>query len=91
MSRRTSRQLHDLHYRKVVNFFRHRKGCSAEDSIDLTQEVFFRVFNAIDTFLRESRFERWLFEIALNIFRNYLRSRGADKRDAVELSIDSSC
>jgi RNA polymerase sigma-70 factor (ECF subfamily) len=84
-----SRQLYNLHYRKVVNFFR-RKGCSHEDSHDLTQEVFSRVFNAIDTFRRESRFERWLFEIALNAFRNYLRSKGADKRDAVELSIDVS-
>jgi RNA polymerase sigma-70 factor (ECF subfamily) len=84
---KNGRKLHDLHYRKVVSFF-HRRGCSHEDSLDLTQEVFFRVFNAIDTFRRESRFERWLFEIALNIFRNYLRSRGADKRDAVELSID---
>jgi RNA polymerase sigma-70 factor, ECF subfamily len=84
-----SRQLFNLHYRKVVNFFR-RKGCSNEDSRDLTQDVFSRVFNAIDTFRRESRFERWLFEIALNAFRNYLRSKGADKRDAVELSIDVS-
>jgi RNA polymerase sigma-70 factor (ECF subfamily) len=50
--------------------------------------VFSRVFKAIDTFRRESRFERWLFEIAANAFRNYLRSRGADKRDAVELSMD---
>src|ERR1700709_1544618 len=85
----SQRQLHNLHYRKIVNSFR-RRGCSPEDSRDLTQEVFFRVFKAIDTFRRESRFERWLFEIATNAFRNYLRGRGAEKRDAVEVSIDSS-
>jgi RNA polymerase sigma-70 factor, ECF subfamily len=85
----SSRKLYELHYRKVLNFFR-RKGCSPEDSSDLTQDVFSRVFKAIDTFRRESRFERWLFEIATNAFRNYLRGRGADKRDAVELSIDVS-
>jgi RNA polymerase sigma-70 factor (ECF subfamily) len=83
------RQLFNLHYRKVVNFFC-RRGCSPDDSRDLTQDVFSRVFNAIDTFRRESRFERWLFEIAINIFRNYLRRKGAEKRDAPEVSIDIS-
>src|SRR4051794_85205 len=85
----SSRKLYDLHYRKVIGFFR-RRGFSEEESRDLTQEVFSRVFNAIDTFRRESRFERWLFEIALNIYRNELRRRGAEKRDAVEVSIDDT-
>jgi RNA polymerase sigma-70 factor, ECF subfamily len=83
----SSRKLFELHYRKIVGFFR-RKGFSAEESRDLTQDVFLRVFNAIDTFRRESRFERWLFEIALNIYRNKLRSKGAEKRDALEVPID---
>jgi RNA polymerase sigma factor (sigma-70 family) len=82
-----SRKLYELHYRKVIGFFR-KKGCSSEESRDLTQEVFSRVFQKIDTFRRESRFERWLFEIAANAFRNELRWKGAEKRDAVELSID---
>jgi RNA polymerase sigma-70 factor (ECF subfamily) len=80
-------KLHELHYRKVIAFFR-RKGFSAEESQDLTQDTFSRVFKAIDTFRREARFERWLFEIAANIFRNKLRSQGADKRDGVDLPID---
>jgi RNA polymerase sigma factor (sigma-70 family) len=85
----SSRQLYELHYRKVIGFFR-KKGFPPEDSRDLTQEVFSRVFQAIATFRRESRFERWLFEIAANAFRNELRRKGAEKRDAVELSIDVS-
>ena len=85
----SSRKLHELHYSKVIGFFR-RHGFSNEDSRDLTQDVFARVFNAIDTFRRESRFERWLFEIALNVYRNKLRSLGAEKRDAVEVPIDGS-
>jgi len=83
------RRLHELHYRKVINFFR-RKRFSPEESRDLTQDVFSRVFQAIATFRRESRFERWLFEIAANAFRNELRKRGAEKRDAVEVSINVS-
>jgi RNA polymerase sigma-70 factor (ECF subfamily) len=85
----SSRQLYELHYRKIINYFR-GKRFSPEDSRDLTQEVFSRVFKAIDTFRRESRFERWLFEIATNAFRNKLRSMGAEKRDAPEISIDVS-
>jgi RNA polymerase sigma factor (sigma-70 family) len=83
------RQLFDLHYRKVLNYFR-RKGFPPEESRDLTQDVFSRVFKAIDTFRRESRFERWLFEIQTNVFRNAIRSKRAEKRDAPEVSIDSS-
>jgi len=83
------RRLHELHYRKVINFFR-RKRFSPEESRDLTQDVFSRVFQAIATFRRESRFERWLFEIAANAFRNELRKRRAEKRDAVEVSINVS-
>ena len=82
-------KLYDLHHRKIIRFFR-RKRFSPEESGDLTQEVFSRVFQGIATFRRESRFERWLFEIAANAFRNELRRRGAEKRDAVEVSINVS-
>jgi RNA polymerase sigma-70 factor, ECF subfamily len=84
-----SGKLFNLHQKRVIRFFRHR-GFSEEDSRDLTQEVFSRVFNAIDTFRQESRFERWLFEISLNVYRNELRRRGAEKRDALEISIDNA-
>lgn len=66
------RRLHELHYRRVVNFFL-RKGFSPEESRDLTQDVFLRVFRGIGGFRRESRFERWLFEIANNVLGNEMR------------------
>jgi RNA polymerase sigma-70 factor (ECF subfamily) len=81
-----SRRLVKLHEQKVLNFFR-RRGFSVEESQDLTQDVFSRVFKAIATFRRDSRFERWLFEIAVNIFRNELRRKKAEKRDAPEIPI----
>jgi RNA polymerase sigma-70 factor (ECF subfamily) len=82
-------KLYDLHHQKIIRFFR-RKRFSPEENRDLTQEVFSRVFQGIATFRRESRFERWLFEIAANVYRNELRRRGAEKRDAVEVSINVS-
>ena len=65
------------------------KGFSTEESKDLTQEVFFRVFKSIDTFRGDSRFERWLWEIADNIYLNELRRRKTEKRHGIEQSLDA--
>jgi RNA polymerase sigma-70 factor (ECF subfamily) len=81
------RLLFDLHRPRVLSYFIHKRF-SPEDSKDLTQETFLRVFNAIDSFRRESRFEWWMFEIADSVYKNELRRRKADKRDGIELSLD---
>jgi RNA polymerase sigma-70 factor (ECF subfamily) len=83
------RRLYDLHSPRVYRLFR-RKGQSDEDSKDLTQEVFFRVSRGIDAFRYESRFERWLLEIARHVLSNHIRSRKTGKRDAQEYSIDAA-
>jgi RNA polymerase sigma-70 factor (ECF subfamily) len=76
-------------FRPSVQSFFARKGFSAEDGRDLTQEVFLRVFKGIDTFRRESRFERWLWEIAAHIYFNEVRRRRTEKRDGLETSLDT--
>jgi len=76
-------------FRPGVQSFFVRKGFSAEDSRDLTQDVFLRVFKGIDTFRRESRFERWLWEIATHIYFNEVRRRRTEKRDGLEQSLDT--
>ncbi len=81
------RLLFDLHRPRVLSYFI-RKGFSPEDVKDLTQETFLRVFNAIDSFRRESRFEWWMFEIADSVYKNELRRKKADKRDGIELPLD---
>ncbi|HEX4959632.1 MAG TPA: sigma-70 family RNA polymerase sigma factor [Thermoanaerobaculia bacterium] len=81
------RRLYALTSPRVLAFFR-RKGESHDDSRDLTQEVFFRVSRGIDAFRHESRFERWLLEIARHVFSNHVRSRRTGKRDAPEYSLD---
>lgn len=77
-------------FRPRVRSFFSGKGFSAEECRDLTQDVFFRVFKRIDTFRRESRFERWLWEIMTNVYFNAIRSLKAEKRRALVLSLDSS-
>jgi len=76
-------------FRSGVRSFFRRKGFTPQESDDLTQDVFLRVFNGIDTFRRKSRFERWLWEIAANIYFNEVRRRRMEKRDGLEQSLDS--
>ena len=76
-------------FRPLVHSFFLRKGFSVEESRDLTQEVFFRVFKGIDTFRGDSRFERWLWEITDNIYLNELRRRRTEKRHGIEHSLDA--
>jgi RNA polymerase sigma-70 factor, ECF subfamily len=75
--------------RPLIHSFFLRKGFAAEESRDLTQDVFLRVFKGIDTFRRESRFERWLWEIADHIFLNEVRRRKTEKRHGIERSLDA--
>jgi RNA polymerase sigma-70 factor, ECF subfamily len=85
----SSRQLVELHRPRVHNFFR-KKGFDPEEIRDLTQDVFQRVFQSIDTFRGESTFEWWLKTVAESVWKNELRRRGAEKRDGIEQSLDES-
>jgi RNA polymerase sigma-70 factor (ECF subfamily) len=76
-------------FRPGVRSFFLRKSFSPQESDDLTQDVFLRVFKGIDTFRRETRFERWLWEIAAHIYFNEVRRRRTEKRDGLEQSLDS--
>ena len=73
------RRLFEHYYRSIHRFFS-RRGASSDESRDLTQETFVRVFQGIDEFRREAPFEAWLFQIASNVYRNSLRSAATRKR-----------
>lgn len=83
-----SRALDKMFRPRVYSYFR-RKGFKPEESEDLTQDVFVRVFKAIDTFRRESTFEWWMFEVANSVYKNELRRRGTEKRKGKEHSLDA--
>ena|SRR5437764_1359865 len=77
-------------FRGAVHSYFRRKGFSQEENSDLTQDVFLRVFKGIASFRRESRFERWLWEIASHVYFNEIRRRKTDKRDGFEQSLDAT-
>ncbi|HEX2641437.1 MAG TPA: sigma-70 family RNA polymerase sigma factor [Thermoanaerobaculia bacterium] len=80
-------QLYKEWYPRFFGFFR-RKGFSIEDSQDLTQRALLRVFSNINTFRGQS-FGRWMFTIAVNVFRNEVRRRHTSGREAKEDSLEA--
>lgn len=66
------------------------------DAEDATQESFIAAINALDKYRGDSQFRTWLFAIALNTSRAYLRQRGRRGRlqstliDQVESSSETA-
>lgn len=81
------RGIFQLYHSRVEAFFR-RKGFSEEESRDLAQETFFRVFTALPTFRHDSSFLVWLFGIMNHVYRNEIRRRRSEKRDGLEVPIE---
>ncbi|HBL26053.1 MAG TPA: hypothetical protein DD490_04375 [Acidobacteria bacterium] len=76
------------YFQPVFAFFL-RRGFSREESRDLTQETFLRVYRGIGRFRGDASFQTWLFQIATNIWRNEVRQRMAEKREGFEVSLEA--
>lgn len=76
-------------HRKVVYYFL-KVGLDPEDAREQAQETFVRAHRFWHTFRGESSRETWLFEIAHNIFKNLIRDRKAQKRDHLEVPLQTS-
>src|SRR5687767_15955016 len=82
----TPEDLYRRYYRPVVAFFA-RKGFPLEESRDLAQDTFLRVFNKWESFRGESSVETWLFQIAANLYKNKIGR--ASCRERVESKVDA--
>ena len=49
--------------------------CSHDDSNDLLQDIFIKIWTALPTFRQEARLYTWLYRIATNEVLNYLRKQ----------------
>lgn len=65
-------QLIDRHASAIVNLAYRMVGNRAEAE-DLAQETFLTAFKALPTFRRESKFSTWLYRIAANKCKDWLR------------------
>ena len=67
-----------LIYEKLVYNICLRYSLSAEDSQDVTQEVFLKMWRSLPSFKWESSFNTWMFRIAQNSCLDHLRKLGRE-------------
>ena len=71
--------------RKVYNYALRSTG-NEEDAMDVTQEVFLRVYRSLPGFKEESSFSTWLYRITYNICVDFSRKHA--KRKELYLGVD---
>ena len=81
------RRIFERFHQVLFRFFL-RRGCSRPIAEDMVQDTFLRVHKKLVEFRNESHFETWLFQIAVNVYRNMVRDQCAQKRDGHETSLD---
>lgn len=69
------RILHETYYQPIQRFFAKRLG-SREESRDLTQETFLRIYQGVKGFRGEAPFGVWVYRIAWNVLHRHT-SRGS--------------
>lgn len=66
---------------RIYSYLR-RLTQNAELAEDLTQETFLRAVKSFQSFRGEGEISNWLYRIATNLFRDYLRARKGKEQDA---------
>lgn len=66
-------------YYQVLSYLK-----DAEESQDLTQDIFVKLFDRIAKFQEKSTFSTWLFSFARNACLDYLRKQGRVKEQALD-------
>jgi RNA polymerase sigma-70 factor (ECF subfamily) len=79
-------QLVQRHFGAVSRFFRN-KVSSADDAAELVSETFLACTRARDGFRGDTSFRRYVFAIALNVLRNYLRVKHKRQGEVVDFGV----
>ncbi len=68
-------ELVDYYKTPVFNLIYRMTNGSMQESDDLAQETFMRVFSGLHGFDAQKRFFPWLYTVCLNVIRNFLKKR----------------
>jgi len=79
-------ELVSTHQRMVYNLAYHLLG-NHEDALDLSQDVFLRVFRTLSSFRGQSTLRTWIYRIVVNQARNRQRGWRRRRREA-QVSLD---
>ena len=77
-------------YKKIVYYFAYDLTSHHEDAEDLSQEVFCRTYQYLESFRGECKFTSWLYKITANTFISQTRKRNfklLQKRESLEVSL----
>lgn len=81
---RAFEQLFQQYHRGIYNTI-YQMTRNDADAADLTQEVFVRAYRALPRLQTPEAFTAWLYRIAVNLSRNWLRDRGRIRVESLEL------
>lgn len=70
-------ELMDRHYKGVLNYI-YRFTNLRENSEDLAQEVFLRVYRSAGKYKPEAKFTTWLYKIATNVSLTYVKKKNTN-------------
>jgi RNA polymerase sigma-70 factor (ECF subfamily) len=71
-------------YQAPLYYFTLRFVKDEQAAADLAQTTFLKAFKGLQGFHRESSFKTWLYRIAINLTKNYLRDRGKKGTESSE-------
>ena len=74
--------IYDGYYEKIHRYLEGMVG--RNDADDLAQEVFIKVYYALEKFKFQSGFGTWLYRIAVNHFKDYLRKHAKERHISIE-------
>jgi len=80
---RAFEQLFQQYHRGIYNTI-YQMTRNDADAADLTQEVFVRAYRALPRLQTPEAFTSWLYRIAVNLSRNWLRDRGRVRVESLE-------
>ncbi len=71
-------------FQNELKSFLYRLVTNRQDTEDLAQETYIRTFRSIDTFEGRSSFKTWVFTIAVNLAKNFLKDQARWQEDYQE-------
>lgn len=73
-------------YERKVYATAYRYTGNEHDAMDVSQDVFIRIFRFLNTFNLESSFSTWVYRITVNVCKDYIRKRTARGELPLELT-----
>ena len=77
-------------YQRPIVAYVYRMVGDYDAALDLTQEVFIRVYNSLARYRPEFKFSAWIYRIAHNAAIDHLRRRPASRAEGLERTSDET-